>query len=93
MNKLYRFHWGGYYGELHGAFVADDAEVSKAIGKLIYFGEVLGKHSEVAEYLDTDDIEVISEDQHFIEQFKEIVGEVGYNPLKYIKDQDDDDGS
>ncbi len=84
MKKLYRFYWDyGRMGNVHGLFIMEEERVLAAIGKECYFGEILGKHSEVNGTLTIDDLTVLSEDQKFIQQFEEIVGtEFGYNPVE-----------
>ena len=53
MKAIYQFHWDcGRMGDIAGLFVASKQDVQDAIGKEIYFGEVLGKHSEVYGTLD-----------------------------------------
>ena len=73
-------------GSVEGVFVSDEETVKSGIGKNVYFGEILGKHSEVHGTLDEGDLEVLSEDQDFINKFEEIVGSTGYNPLEYINE-------
>jgi hypothetical protein len=73
-------------GDLSGLFIADSAEIEKLIGKEIYFGEVLGKHSEVSGTLDKDDLTVQTDDQEFIKKFEKLIGTgtiSGFNPLDY----------
>jgi hypothetical protein len=76
----------GRSGDLSGIFVADSEDVAKLTGKDIYFGEILGKHSEVTARIDEGDIELKTDDQAFIAQFEAILGEnyeSGTNPLSY----------
>lgn len=87
MLKLYSFYWDyGRHGSVEGLFVADEKDIEKAMGREVYFGEILGKHSEVYGSLDSDDLKVISEDQEKIEWLIEILGYnvSGYNPLDYV---------
>lgn len=87
MLKLYEYYLDcGRMGSLSGLFVADDAVVEAAIGKRVYFGEVLGKHSEVYGTLDREELTVKSEDQEFIAKLVDLLGSdiSGYNPLGYI---------
>lgn len=88
MKKLYRFGWDcGRQGNVDGLFVAEEDDVKKAIGKRIYFGEILGKHSEVYGDLEEADIEVITGDQAVISIFEEHDISSGYNPLDYIEEE------
>lgn len=76
-------------GDVISVFVAEDTVVSAAIGKRVYFGEILGKHSEVYGSLDKDDLEVLTDDQGFIAKFEHIVGKgIGYNPLDYLREKE-----
>lgn len=94
MKGIYEFFWDcGRMGELSGTFIADSKDITKIQGKHIYFGEVLGKHSEVFGNIDEGDIELKTDDQNFIRTFEEIMGEdwsTGYNPLDYY-DADEDE--
>jgi hypothetical protein len=72
-------------GNIEGLFVAEEDEVKAAIGKHVYFGEILGKHSEICGDIDADEIVALTDDQDFID--KAIACNVvptGYNPLKYL---------
>ena len=77
----------GRQGELEGLFVADHEKLLNLDGKNIYFGEVLGKHSEViVKFSYDEDIDVRTQDQDFIKKFQDIMGDnfsTGYNPLNY----------
>lgn len=90
MKGIYEFYWDcGRQGDLSGIFVADKDNVDRIIGKEVYFGEVLGKHSEVYGTIEEKDIELKSDDQAFIAQFEAIMGEdfeSGTNPLGYYDD-------
>ena len=90
MKGIYEFYWDcGRQGDLSGIFVTNKASVAKLIGKEVYFGEVLGKHSEVYGTIKEKDIELKSDDQVFIAQFEAIMGEnfeSGTNPLGYYDD-------
>ena len=79
----------GRMGNVTGLFVADKETVEQTIGKYIYFGEVLGKHSEVSGALEEADLTIKSEDQDFITKLVEIIGSnniSGYNPLNYLQE-------
>ena len=69
MKKLYKFELScGRMGSLEGVFVATEEEVEEALGKNVYFGEVLGKHSEIFFDLDESMLSVITDDQDFIDK-------------------------
>lgn len=90
MKKLYNFFWDcGRAGDLKGLFIADEEEINKLIGKEIYFGEVLGKHSEIFGILERDEVEVKSDDQEFISKLIDVLGDgtiSGFNPLDYYEE-------
>jgi hypothetical protein len=90
MKTLFQFNLDcGRMGELEGVFVAEYDDVFNAYGKKCYFGEVLGKHSEVTTVLEPTMIMVMSSDQEFIEKLLEVFrGEniSGFNPLRYLED-------
>jgi len=100
---LVAFYWDcGRMGSVDGLFVTTTEELDAAYGRQVYFGEILGKHSEVFGDLQPKDITVKSDDPAFIDKLVEIIGSEtisGYNPLDYIEesdeegdDEDDDDG-
>jgi hypothetical protein len=81
----------GRMGTLSGIFVCEKEDLEKLYGKEVYFGEVLGKHSEVVLTMDAECFEIRTEDQEFIAKFIEIMGDgtiSGYNPFDYI-DEDE----
>lgn len=94
MKRLVEFYWDcGRQGHLSGRFVLDDEgweKLNAAIGTDIYFGEVLGKHSEIQGTLDTGDLRVITDDQEFLAKAAELKINLGhgYNPLDYLRDED-----
>lgn len=105
MKKLYRFSWDcGRAGEVEGVFIADAETVTKAIGSSVYFGEILGKHSEVYGTLEEKDLKVLSDDQEFITKCEvvfnaaksdqwSVAGTIsGYNPFDYMQNHCDDCG-
>lgn len=89
--KLYKFHWNcGRGGRLDGIFVADDRSVKRHLGKEVYFGEVLGKHSEVEGTLDEEDLKVLTDDQEFIKKFVALGCSAGFNPIQAILDSEEE---
>lgn len=75
-------------GTVEGLFVADKDAVKAAIGEEVYFGEILGKHSEVCGPLEARDIKVITDDPAVVKVFNDYELSSGYNPLSYLqKDQ------
>ena len=87
MRKLYSFFWDcGRMGDVEGLFIAEESEVDAAIGSEVYFGEILGKHSNIRGTLSSEDLKVISDEQDKIDWLLDIVGPdvSGYNPLYHI---------
>ena len=93
MKKIYKFRWDvGRMGHLDSIFTADDEDVKKAIGQQVYFGEVLGKHSEIYGPLEEKDIKVLTDDQDFIKKAEEIgLDHSGYNPLHYLPEEEEEE--
>lgn len=86
MQKIFRYYEHfGRAGDLEGIFVATQEEIDEAPDD-VYFGEVLGKHSEV--YTDEwkDHVTVLTDDQEFIAKALAygLCG-TGYNPLDYFE--------
>jgi hypothetical protein len=84
--KLYKMVWdAGRMGSLEGVFLAEPKDVADAIGKEVYFGEVLGKHSEIYGPLEDKDVKALDVPEEFVTEFAKHFPEgFGYNPLKYI---------
>lgn len=95
MKRIYGFYWDcGRMGSVQSLFVADSEQVAKCIGKRVYFGEILGKHSEIYGRLKETDLTVKTEDPQFIAEFERIFGEdfsTGHNPLDYIEESEDEE--
>jgi len=91
MKAIYKFYWDcGRQGYVESLFVAEKAEVQKVIGTKIYFGEILGKHSEIYGELNEEDLTILSEDQEFIKKLESIMGKgtiSGHNPLQYPQEE------
>lgn len=102
MKGIYEFYWDcGRQGNLSSTFIADSAEVEFMLGKEVYFGEVLGKHSEIYGTIDPQDITLKTDNQDFIRMFEDILGEswsTEMNPFEYFNqdgqydDETDDTG-
>lgn len=79
----------GRIGMLEGLFVADSADVQKAMGKSTYLGEALGKHSEVYANITPETVELVTENSEFIElMINNIDFGIGYNPVNsYLENE------
>ena len=88
---LCKFYWDcGRQGYLEGIFVTTPEERWKIIGETVYFGEVLGKHSEVYGTIDEKDIGILNDDQDFIEKAEQFgMTDIGYNPFEYWGEEEE----
>jgi hypothetical protein len=77
-------------GYLSSYFVSTPEMVDKITGREVYFGEVLGKHSEIYGTIEEDDIRLVSDDPEFVEQFDRLIGSSGHNPFRYVHWEEDD---
>lgn len=93
MNKaIYKFHADcGRMGDLEGVFVADKSEIENIMGETVYFGEVLGKHSEVYFDIQEKHLTLVTEDEKMISLFEEFDLSAGHNPLDYYEESEDDE--
>ena len=92
--NLYSFYWDcGRSGSLEGLFIASPEEVAASVGKEVYFGEVLGKHSEVYGTLEANEMKIVSDDQEKVSWLLDLLGESvsGFNPLGYLQEQDEEE--
>lgn len=93
--NLYTFYWDcGRMGDVEGLFAASQDEIDKAVGKRIYFGEILGKHSEIYGTLDVGDLTKLDVSEDIVAILVDAVGRTnisGYNPLDYLPEEDEDE--
>lgn len=73
----------GRMGRIESLFSCTKEEYDSLNERYVYFGEVLGKHSDISCELSENDFEIVSTDQKFIDQFDKHIGNVGLNPLKH----------
>lgn len=93
MKVIVEFFWDCGAGVVTGLFICDKQDLEKIEGKEVYFGEILGKHSEISGTISADDFVIKTEDQEFIQKFIEIIGDgtiSGYNPFDYVDIGEDD---
>lgn len=88
MKVLVKFRWDyARCGDVEGLFITTQKELKASYGKYVYFGEILGKHSEVDGELNKSDFKIITQDQDFIEKLINLFdGEtlMGCNPLDVL---------
>ena len=89
---IYKLNICGRQGELYGLFIAEKSHVRKLIDdKLqVYFGEVLGKHSEIYGSMEEKDIIFVSDSLEAIRIIEEFDLENGHNPFHYSAINHDD---
>lgn len=80
-------------GSLDGLFVSTPEKVAKVVGQEVYFGEVLGKHSEIYGILEEKDLEIIDIDETAIDKLISVLGTTfsGYNPIDYYEEQHEEE--
>lgn len=86
MKGLYKLNVDcGRQGSLEGVFIADSEDVEYLISNSVsvYFGEVLGKHSEISGIIEKNDIELITTEQNVIDVVEKYGLQSGYNPFEY----------
>lgn len=93
MKQLFKFEWyAGRGGIIGGLFIATQEQVDAIIGKRLWLGEALGKHSEVSGVIEDDEIERVDIDTSAVEVLYEQFGSTisGYNPVERFDDEDDE---
>ena len=86
---LWKFYWNcGRDGNVRGLFIASEEEINENLNKDIYFGEILGKHSEVSGTLGEEDLTKMDLDSETVEKVTKVLGSTwsGYNPLGYVRE-------
>lgn len=94
MQNLYSFYWNvRRMGSVEGLFICDPDVLESHYGDKVYFGEILGKHSEIYGTIDREDIKLVSDDQEKVEWLFNLLGGSvsGYNPLDYLSEQDEEE--
>lgn len=86
MKAIYKLNLDcGRNGNLTGVFIAEKEHVAVLLENKIevYFGEVLGKHSEIFGALDKSNIEMASDDPRDVELVERLKLENGHDPFAY----------
>jgi len=90
MKAIYKMYFDcGRMGSLDGIFTAEKDAMQKLIesGNEVYFGEVLGKHSDISGPIENSDITMISDDSEHVLLFEKLNMKCGYNPFDYIEEE------
>lgn len=86
MKALYKLKFdSGRQGALEGIFIADTEDVKFLVENKVsvYFGEVLGKHSEIYGPVERHEIEEITKEQNVLDIVEKYGLSNGYNPFEY----------
>ena len=80
-------------GNLEGIFIAEKEQIEYLVNNKIeiYFGEVLGKHSEIIATIDKNEIIEVTDNEEFIKLFEKHDLSSGFNPLYYHTSMNDAD--
>lgn len=92
MKAVYKFYQDfRRQGDMQSIFLATPDEVEKAMGKRAYFGEALGKHSEVWCDLHEGNITLVSDSPDVVKVITDHQLTSGRNPLYYLQEEDEDE--
>ena len=83
---IYKFYFDcGRQGSLEGVFISTQEKVDALIGcgDEVYFGEVLGKHSEVYGPVEVGDITLMSDNKETVNTVETYRLTSGYDPFEY----------
>lgn len=83
----------GRMGSLDGLFICTKEDLENLDGKNIYFGEVLGKHSEIYTGEVYNNCKVVPTQHGDIKVLERLLGEEtisGFNPFDYLEGLDDE---
>jgi hypothetical protein len=91
MKAIYKLKFDcGRCGSLDGIFTAEISEMNRLIqsGAEVYFGEVLGKHSEITGPIEQSNITLVTNDPEVVAVFEKHKMATGHNPFDYIELED-----
>lgn len=86
MEVLYKFNECYRDGSLNGLLIIEEDVLDQAISeeRIVSFGEVLGKHSDVSYQFSKGSFEEVSRDPEFLEKIREHSMEFGYDPFQEL---------
>jgi hypothetical protein len=91
--KLYKFNkYFHRQGDIEGVFIAEPKQINDLIGSNVYFGEALGKHSNVGCVIREQDIKQLDVLDSTVDDLLKVIGTdiSGYNPLNYLLEPDEE---
>ena len=76
----------GRDGDLYGIFIAEAEDVTNLIEsqRVIEFGSLLGKHSDIRGFLTPSDVRLVTTDEAYIAQSVALGLPFGINPFDYL---------
>lgn len=94
--KLWKFYVdGGRVGSLSGLIAVSQADIDNIVGEDVYFGEVLGKHSDITVRIGLDAFTLIDIPEEYVQKIVDSAGGghciSGYSPFDYWERVDDDE--
>lgn len=94
--KLWKFDADcGRVGSLSGLIAVSQADIDNIIGEDVYFGEVLGKHSDITVRIGLEDFTLIDIPEEYARKIMTAAGGShcisGYSPFDYWERVDDDE--
>lgn len=85
MKGIYRLNIDcGRMGEVEGIFIADSEDVATLPGKYVYFGEILGKHSEICGNMEESEVTLLTDNEEAVAVVETYGLSTGYNPFDYL---------
>ena len=83
---VFKFHAVcGRMGQLDGVLISTQEKVDKLIESkiVVYFGDVLGKHSEIRGEIERKDITMITDNEEVVRIVEKYELTSGFNPFEY----------
>lgn len=91
--KLYKFYVDcGRMGDIEGLFVVDESDIDNIVGENVYFGEILGKHSDIGFDIEKEMFTEVDIDEESVNKLVNALGSKdlsGYNPFHYWERADE----
>lgn len=89
MKAIYKYNENfGRMGYLSGVFIEDSDKTKEMLGSNVYFGEILGKHSEIVGTMSNKTLTFVTADPTIIQLFEEFELSNGTNPFDYLDSEE-----
>ena len=76
-----------YGGDIKGIFIETESNIKSLPGFKVYFGEILGKHSEVEFVIEKRDLKLVTNEPEAIKIFEKYNLATGINPFECVTDE------